>query len=73
MPEYNVLVKEGVNKQSVMSTFSNVTDPLVASERVFAADISDQDLATHKEDNNIESIELNQDLHTVYDGWEVEL
>lgn len=59
MPEYNVLVKKGSDKSSVMSTFSNVTDPLVASQRVFSVEINEEELEVHKSNTDIELIDLN--------------
>ena len=56
----------------IMSTFSNVTDPLVASQRVFCAEILEDDLNNYKLNQNIEDIFKNLDENVTYDGWEVE-
>lgn len=58
MAEYNIVVEKGVDKSSVMATFSNVTDSLVGSARVFQAEIDDQDLNGYKNNTDISFIEI---------------
>ncbi len=57
MKEYNVTLREGSDKSSIMSIFSNVTDPLVASQRVFSANIEEEDLENYRSKEDIVSIE----------------
>lgn len=57
MKEYYVTIKEGSDKSSVMSIFSNITDPLVASQRVFSANIEEEDLANYRSKQDIDAIE----------------
>ena len=57
MKEYYVTIKEGSDKSSVMSIFSNITDPLVASQRVFNANIEEEDLVNYRSKQDIDAIE----------------
>lgn len=57
MKEYYVTIKEGSDKSSVMSIFSNITDPLVASQRVFSANIEEEDLVNYRSKQDIDAIE----------------
>ena len=57
MKEYYVTVKEGSDKSSVMSIFSDITDPLVASQRVFSANIEEEDLENYRSKQDIYAIE----------------
>lgn len=57
MKEYYVTIKEGSDKSSVMSIFSSITDPLVASQRVFSANIEEEDLANYRSKQDIDAIE----------------
>jgi hypothetical protein len=40
-----------------MSIFSNITDPLVASQRVFSANIEEEDLVNYRSKQDIDAIE----------------
>ncbi len=57
MAEYTILVKKDSDKSEVMSTFSNITDPLVASQRVFSVELNEEELVQHQLNSDIESIE----------------
>lgn len=57
MAEYTILVKKDSDKSEVMSTFSNITDPLVASQRVFSVELNEEELEKHQLNSDIESIE----------------
>ena len=57
MKEYYVTIKEGSDKSSVMSIFSNITDPLAASQRVFSANIEEEDLVNYRSKQDIDAIE----------------
>ena len=57
MAEYTILVKKDSDKSEVMSTFSNITDPLVASQRVFSVELNEEELEQHQLNSDIESIE----------------
>jgi|TARA_R100000482_G_C5118041_1_gene144134 hypothetical protein len=57
MKEYYVTIKEGSDKSSVMSIFSSITDPLVASQRVFSANIEEEDLVNYRSKQDIDAIE----------------
>lgn len=57
MKEYNVTLREGSDKSSIMSIFSDITDPLVASQRVFSANIEEEDLENYRSTKDIISIE----------------
>ncbi len=57
MAEYTILVKKESDKSEVMSTFSNITDPLVASQRVFSVELNEEELEQHQLNSDIESIE----------------
>ena len=57
MKEYYVTIKEGSDKSSVMSIFSNINDPLVASQRVFSANIEEEDLVNYRSKQDIDAIE----------------
>ena len=54
---YNIVVTQNTDKQSVMDLFDSITDTLVASDRLFTAEISDKDLDKYKANSSISFIE----------------
>ena len=70
MAEYCIVVKEGVDKQSVVDLFSDVVDSIIGSDRVFVANISDDKLGEFTANKDIESIEttaVNPLVEEIYD------
>tara|TARA_E500000305_G_scaffold59552_2_gene47498 strand:- start:4840 stop:5046 length:207 start_codon:yes stop_codon:yes gene_type:complete len=57
MAEYHIVVAKNADKQSVVNLFDNVIDPLVASDRVFSADVAEEDVESYRANPNIDSIE----------------
>ena len=57
MAEYHIVVTKDVDKQSVVDLFDNIIDPLVASNRVFSADVAEEDVESYRANPNIASIE----------------
>jgi len=54
---YNIVVTQNTDKQSVMDLFDYITDPLVASDRLFTAEIAEEDLDKYKAHSSISFIE----------------
>jgi hypothetical protein len=54
----NIVINEGFDKQDVMSGFSNVTNPLLCSDRVFQAVLTVEDINNYNQDEAIECVEL---------------
>tara|TARA_R110001606_G_scaffold9758_1_gene41860 strand:+ start:77 stop:274 length:198 start_codon:yes stop_codon:yes gene_type:complete len=54
---YNIVVTQNTDKQSVMDLFDSITDTLVASDKLFTAEISDKDLDKYKANSSISFIE----------------
>jgi len=57
MPEYRIVVAKGVDKQTVLELFDNVTDPLAASSRVFTVEVDDEDIESYMANGSISFIE----------------
>jgi hypothetical protein len=58
MAEYHIVVAKGVDKQSVLDLFDNVTDPIVASNRVFIVEMADEDVESYGTNESISFIEV---------------
>jgi len=60
--EYSITIPKGGDKQAVMALFSSIINPLLGSNRVFIAEVADEDLQSYEDNNLIQAIELTDDI-----------
>tara|TARA_R110000787_G_scaffold42030_1_gene103264 strand:+ start:384 stop:599 length:216 start_codon:yes stop_codon:yes gene_type:complete len=60
----NIVVNEGFDKEDVLPKFKNVVNPLLCSDRVFQASLTEEDIHKHNQDEATQYIELNRNQVT---------